>query len=110
MAASVTDADSAKRTDFLTDQCPLSPDLQPCRRRVSFEAERGLEILGHAIDYLMDEYLQSQGLIRAEDPEVQAVQILMALNREIYLSCPVVPTLRQRWNAFWRRSNRRADG
>lgn len=98
------------RTDLRTDKCPLSPNSQQCRRRISYEAGRGLEILGHAIEYLMDEYLQSQGSIRAEDPEVQAVQILMALNREIYFSCPVVPTLRQRWNAFWRRSDRRADG
>lgn len=72
--------------------------IQPRRpRHVSPEAGRGLEILGHAIDYLMDEYLDAPGCISAGEDELEAVQMLMALNRQIYFSCPVVPTLKERW-------------
>jgi hypothetical protein len=31
---------------------------------------------------------------------LQAVQMLMAINREIYLACPEVPTLGERWHAW----------
>ncbi len=77
------------------------------RRRIPPEAGRGLEILGHAIDYLMDEYLHRGGTFHAGDDELQAVETLMALNREIYFSCPVVPTAAERWLAFWERSRAR---
>jgi hypothetical protein len=62
------------------------------RRRISRDAGRGLEILGHAIEYLADEYIHSASTFSANDPEVQAIQLLMALNRQIYSECPVVPT------------------
>lgn len=72
------------------------------RRRVSPEAGRALEILGHAIEYLTDEYVQRGGSLTAQDPELQAVQLLMALNRQIYLECPVVPTFAERCREIWR--------
>ncbi len=77
------------------------------RRRIPAEAGRGLEILGHAIDYLMDEYVHHGGSFNPGDDELQAVETLMALNREIYFSCPVVPTAGERWAAFWERSRAR---
>lgn len=71
------------------------------RRRISPEAGRGLEILGHAIGYLTDEYVHrggsSSGALSAQDPELEAVQLLMALNRQIYFECPVAPTLGERF-------------
>lgn len=74
------------------------------RRRLSPEAGRALEILGHAIDYLMDEFWRDQ----PEDPmdrqgRVQAIQLLMATNRGVYYSCPEIPTLADRVAAFFRR-------
>lgn len=63
------------------------------RRRITPEAGRALEILGHAIEYLTDEYIYRGGQFYPGDPEVQAVQLLAASNRAIYFECPEVPTL-----------------
>ena len=75
-------------------------------RYIGREAGRGLEILGHAIDYILDEYLERGGLFEMADAELEAVEILTALNREIYLACPESRTLAQRWAAFWERRRR----
>jgi hypothetical protein len=56
--------------------------------------------LGHAIEYLTDELVEDGGPLTASDGRVQAIQILMALNREIYLDCPEVPTLTGRVRQF----------
>ncbi len=67
------------------------------RRRIAPRAGCALETLGHAIEYLADEYVHefgrqpiadvASGLI---DPQVQAMQVLMAANREVYYACPAV--------------------
>ncbi len=66
------------------------------RRRVSPQAGRALEILGHAIEYLADEFIYAGGSFSARDPQVEAVQLLMGLNREVYFDCPEVPTFSER--------------
>jgi hypothetical protein len=66
------------------------------RRRIAPQAGRALEILGHAIEYLADEFVYAGGSFSARDPQVEAVQLLMGLNREIYLDCPEVPTFAER--------------
>ena len=66
------------------------------RRQISREAGRALEVLGHAIDYLTDEYVHAGGSICPQDAQVEAVQLLMKVNREIYLGCPAVPTMEER--------------
>lgn len=71
-------------------------------RRISPEAGRALEILGHAIEYLSDEYVEHAKELRASDSQVAAIQLLMRLNREIYFDCPVVPTVGERIVAFFR--------
>jgi hypothetical protein len=70
-----------------------------CKRRVSPEAGRALEILGHAIEYLTDEFVHAGGLLSDSNGQLDAVQLLMALNRQIYFECPVTPTLGQRFLA-----------
>jgi len=70
------------------------------RRRISPEAGRALEILGHAIDYLSDEYVRAGGPLAARNAQVEAVQMLMAINRQIYFACPEAPTLAQRCRAL----------
>ena len=65
-------------------------------RIIDYQAGRGLEILGHAIEYLVDEYLQAGGAFCEEDPALQAILMLMAANREIYFSCPIRPTFFER--------------
>ncbi len=59
------------------------------RRRLSPAAARALEMLGHAIEYLADEYAASvdnKGPLGNGDPRVAAIQILKKLNRELYYS------------------------
>jgi hypothetical protein len=76
------------------------------RRGLSRESARGLEILGHAIEYLADEYVVdpgNKGPLGNADPRVEAIQTLKALNRAVYYSGaeeqPVWQRLRQ-W--LWR--------
>ena len=70
------------------------------RRRISPEAGRALEILGHAIEYLTDEFIYAGGSFSAHDGQVEAVQLLMGLNREIYFDCPEVPSFADRFRAL----------
>lgn len=70
-------------------------------RRISPEAGRALEILGHAIEYLTDEFVHAGASFSANDPQVKAVQILMEVNRQIYFACPEVPTLAERWHSIF---------
>ena len=67
------------------------------RRRISPEAGRALEILGHAIEYLSDEFTHAGGSLSAHNAQVEAVQLLMGINRQIYLACPEVPRMGTRW-------------
>jgi hypothetical protein len=71
------------------------------RRHITPQAGHALEILGHAIDYLTDEYIYRGGQFYPGDPEVEAVQLLAAINRAIYLECPEVPTLGERCLRFF---------
>lgn len=70
------------------------------RRRIDPNSGRALEILGHAIEYLSDELVHGSGIILADDPRVEAIQLLMALNRQVYLACPEVQTLGERCRSF----------
>jgi len=80
-----------------------SPRIAATGRRplyITPRAGRALELLGHAIDYLMDEYLHQNERLSPADPQVAAIQLLMALNREIYYECPPRPTFTDRLRAF----------
>jgi hypothetical protein len=77
-------------------------DAKKVRRRISPQAGRALEILGHAIEYLSDEFVHEGGVFSASDPRLEAIQLLMRVNRQIYLGCPAVPTLAERWQIFLR--------
>lgn len=70
------------------------------RRRITPEAGRALEILGHAIEYLTDEFVQDDRVFSAKSEQLQAVQMLMKLNRQVYFECPEVPTLSERCRAL----------
>jgi len=66
------------------------------RRRITPQAGHALEILGHAIEYLTDEYVNEGGTLPMHSERLEAVQMLMERNRQIYFSCPEVPTLGER--------------
>jgi hypothetical protein len=89
---------------------PASPIAVPAHglhsprpRRISREAGRALEMLAHAIEYLADEYVHHGSQLEGSEAQVRAMQILMALNREIYSECPETPTIEERVAAIFRR-------
>jgi hypothetical protein len=83
------------------------PRTQAVRRRhITPQAGHALEALGHAIEYLTDEFVHNGGGLCANNGQLDAVQILMALNRQVYFECPEVPTLGQRFRGlFGKRTN-----
>jgi hypothetical protein len=80
----------------------LVPPAPLVRRQLSRESSRALEILGHAIEYLADEYAvdtADKGPLGNADPRIEAIQVLKALNRAIYYSgAEAQPVL-----GWWRR-------
>jgi len=66
------------------------------RRRISPQAGRALEALGHAIEYLTDEFIHRGARLSARDEQFEAVLMLMALNRRVYFECPELPTFGER--------------
>jgi hypothetical protein len=78
-------------------------------RRFSPQEGRALELLGHAIEYLADEYaLDCRSPIDSafgKPPQVEAIEMLMARSREIYFCGEPAPTLTDRlrcWLGFAR--------
>lgn len=63
-------------------------------RRPNYRQGRGLEITGHAIEYLIDSYVAREAANSGHD--AQAAQILMGLNMAIYLECAEIIPLSQR--------------
>uniref|UniRef100_E6PZ76 Uncharacterized protein n=1 Tax=mine drainage metagenome TaxID=410659 RepID=E6PZ76_9ZZZZ len=66
-------------------------------RHISPDAGRAIEMLGHAIEYLADEFaldcMQWKGQPQNAHPALAAIEMLKAKNREVYYACPFAPTL-----------------
>ena len=78
---------------------PTGVATRTARRRITPAAGFALEALGHAIEYLADEYVHAGGSLpslHSTDPRVEAMQMLMAANRQGYYACPVMPSLLER--------------
>jgi hypothetical protein len=71
-------------------------------RRTTPQAGHALEILGHAIGYLTDEFVHQGAEMSSSSAQLEAVQLLMSLNRQIYFECPEVPTLGERFRSLMR--------
>jgi len=68
-------------------------------------------MLGHAIEYLADEFSlecmsRQEQLAAGMHPKVVAIEILKACNRAAYLNCPEIPTLTERLRMWlhWERA------
>jgi hypothetical protein len=70
------------------------------RRSISPQAGHALELLGHALEYLTDEFVHEGGSFSAHNAQLEAVQLLMACNRAVYFACPEVPSIRERFSTF----------
>jgi len=65
--------------------------VQVRKRQITPQAGRAMKLLGRSIEYLANEFLHDSLPPSAQKGRLQAVRILMALNREIYTGCPEVP-------------------
>jgi hypothetical protein len=97
MAASTTTGFSISATTPVVCSIGIQANR---RRRITPEAGRALQILGHAIEYLTDEFVQDDREFSVKSEQLKAVQLLMALNRQIYFECPEIPTLGERCRAL----------
>jgi hypothetical protein len=79
---------------------PTSPAL--ARRRVSARAAQGIELLRHAIQYLASEAIRDSIPPALQRERMQALKLLMDLNREVYFECPVAPTFAERCRRLFR--------
>ncbi len=70
------------------------------RRRITPQAGHALEVLAHAIEYLTDVFVHQGACFSSKDEQLQAVQLLMALNRQVYFECPEAPTLGERFRSM----------
>ncbi len=71
------------------------------RRSISPQAGHALVILGHAIEYLTDEFVHQGGSYSPDNGQLQAVRLLMALNRQVYFECPEVPHFSERLRSLF---------
>jgi hypothetical protein len=76
------------------------PRVPAVRRRIPPQSGRALEKLGHAIDYLSDEFMVAP---RDSNGSMEAILLLMEINRRIYAECPRLPSFGQRLSALFRR-------
>ena len=70
-----------------------APRRNPVRRRSNPQQGRALEILGHAIEYLVDSRLFETWESAAD---AEAVQVLMSCSREVFAACEDVSPWHQR--------------
>jgi hypothetical protein len=70
------------------------------RRRITPQAGRALETLAHAIEYLTDEYAHQNLAFASKNEQLEAVRLLMALNRQVYFECPEIPTFADHCRAW----------
>ena len=74
---------------------PAAPRAAQIRRRPSRSQGQALEILGHALEYLVDSrmFLSKERKTRADG---EAIHILSSCSREVFAECPEVVPVSQR--------------
>ena len=70
------------------------------RRSINPQAGQALVVLGHAIEYLTDEFVHEGTSFSANNEQLEAIQLLMALNRQVYFECPELPSLGERFRSL----------
>ena len=96
--------------DFIGSYIPRASGSASVRRSAIARKQRrkitpqALEKLGHAVEYLTDEFVKSGVAFSASNSQLEAVQLLMALNRRVYFECPEVPTLGERLRSLLHRA------
>lgn len=85
MVSLVAFAEHGSRVDA---SLAMATRQSPRPRSINRPAGHALEILGHAIEYLTDQYVEQTTENRFAAGQLEAIRILMAVNRSIYFSCP----------------------
>ena len=80
----------------------LSAGFTQRRRRISPRSARAMETLGHAIEYLSGEFVNAGESHSVNNNHLESVRLLMALNRQVFLECPELPTWNERIRAALR--------
>jgi hypothetical protein len=83
-----------------TQTVPIARVRSNRRRRITPQAGRALDILAHTIEYLTDDFVRQGLAYSSKNDQLQAVQLLMELNRQVYFECPEIPTLGERCRAL----------
>ena len=83
-------------TGVFASIAPADNKITRHRHLMTPDAGHALEILGHAIEYLTDEFVHENESHSEDIGRMQAIQLLMARNRQIYFACPVEHTLGER--------------
>jgi len=73
------------------------------RRNITPQAGHALNQLAHAIEYLTDEFMHQGLAFAARNEQLEAVRLLMALNRQVYFECPEMPSFGERCRALLHR-------
>ena len=73
---------------------------QAIHRRPSMHQGHALESLGHAIEYVYDSRVYRNGG-EMSPSDVEAVQVLIRLSREVFVECREVASARTGLKLFW---------
>jgi len=88
----------------------LGRSVSRASRAMTREQGCALEMIGHAVDYLNDCYINDgpdDEILDFSSPSMDAVHILISAQRQILHSLPVAEPFTVRfWNAVWRRRSR----
>ncbi len=92
MATTAEKADTLFLTSFNSGTATDSSGVMK-RRSIDPRTGDALVILGHAIEYLTDEVIFEGGSLTANRGQIDAIQLLIRSNREIYMACPEAPSI-----------------
>lgn len=74
---------------------PMTP--RPIMRRSTPQQGVALEVLGHAIEYLVDSRLPEGG---ADRSDAEAIRLLMCCSRAVFEECSEIVPMRRRLSAW----------
>ncbi len=76
----------------------LSAARTPHQRTISAHPARARTTLGHAIEYLTDQFVHDGESLVANNDRLEAVKLLMTLNRQVFFEYQQLP----KWNVRFR--------
>jgi hypothetical protein len=103
MIATTTELSFAVSDSIVAKDSEVAKNLSRPRRLITPEVGRALERLGHAIEYLTDELVHEGNSKPGANHQLEAVQVMIALRRQVYLETPEVSPFGSRCRVFLKR-------